>query len=210
MLPAEFHDLRQSGHGAIRVGHFAEYAARGQAGQTHQVHGGLGVSATLQDPAGSGPQGEYVPRTVDVLGPGAGRGRGLDGPDPIRGGYACGHALCRLDGNGKRGLVLALVLLDHHGQIQGTDLLFFQAEADNAAAFPDKHGHLGFAQRIGGKNEIPLVFPVRIISDQDTAPLLQGLQSLFHTFKRSSELIQKRLIHGKSPYNLNYLNQGIR
>jgi hypothetical protein len=48
------HYLWQAGHGAIRVGHFAENTGWLQSGQSHKIHRTLGMTASGQHAAGLG------------------------------------------------------------------------------------------------------------------------------------------------------------
>lgn len=66
VLFAESNDLRQTGHGAVRIGQFTQHATRGKSGQTRHVHSGLGMTATLQDSAGTGTQREDMAGAGDI------------------------------------------------------------------------------------------------------------------------------------------------
>lgn len=62
----------------------------------------------------------------------------------------------------------------HERQVQPTGVFRRKWQADNAAAVTDKHGHLRHTDLAGRKNEVALVFPVRIIHNQHAAAVAQG------------------------------------
>ena len=66
MLPGEFQDFRYTGHGAVRIGQFAEHSIGFEAGHAHQVHGGFGVSFALQYSAGPGLEGKNMAGAVQI------------------------------------------------------------------------------------------------------------------------------------------------
>ena len=96
-------------------------------------------------------------------------GCGVDGADAVRGRNARRDALGRLDGDGERGGVAAGVVPGHQGELQRVDLLRSQAEAYDAAALPDQHGHLGNREAFGREDQIPFVLAVSVVRHQNAA-----------------------------------------
>ena len=47
--PRELEDLRKAGHRAVGVREFAEHSRGSEPGETHDVHGGLGMPAAFED-----------------------------------------------------------------------------------------------------------------------------------------------------------------
>ena len=77
-----------------------------------------------------------------------------------------------LNGNGEGRAVLACVVCDHLRQVELADLVFRQAEADDAAAFADEQGHLLVGDGGGGEDDVAFVFSVLVVHDKD-APALR-------------------------------------
>lgn len=112
----------------------------------------------------TGPQGEDVPRPVQVLRAG---GRGTKGGGPVRGrdSSARSHGV---DGDCERGAVRVGVVADHEWQPQGVSSLRGQGRADDARAVPDDEGHLLLGHQLGRDDEISLVLPVGVVDDAST------------------------------------------
>ena len=63
---AKSHDFGQTGHGAVRIGHLAQHAARFQTGQTGQVHGRLSVPTAFNHAARTGAKREHMAGAGDI------------------------------------------------------------------------------------------------------------------------------------------------
>ena len=141
-------------------------ALRRQLGQLHQVDSGFGMAAPGQYAAGAGTQREDMAWAMQIRRPGAVGNGGLDGGDAVGGGDTRGDALGRFYGHGEGGLIMAGVRLHHHGQLELAYPLVGQAEADDAGAFADHHGHLFVGHGFCGEDEVTLVLPIFIIGHQ--------------------------------------------
>ena len=118
VLFAKVDQLRQSRHGAIIILNLADDSRRFASGEPRKVDGRLGVAGTLQYPALTCPQGEYVS--------GSGKGLVADGAISERtnrertvGSRDPGaRAFQQVHRNGERSAVAFGVVVDHHRQTQ--------------------------------------------------------------------------------------------
>lgn len=157
----------EAGHGAILVENFAEHAGGGQAGEDGEVDGRLGVAGALQDAARSGAEGKDVARLDQLVGGRVRVADDADGGAAVSGTDAGGDSLGGIDGDGEIGAVAFPVIGDHRVEAEPLKLMFDSGDADQAAAMADHHvdgfwGGLG-----GGHDQIPLIFPVLVINDND-------------------------------------------
>ena len=160
-------------HRAVVVHDLADHSRGREAGEPCQVDRGLGVAGALERAAVARDQREHMARCHDVLRAARRIDRHSDGARAVGGGNAGGHALARLDGDGKGRLVTCAVVLRHQGQTELLDPLAGEREADQAARMlgheVDRFG--GGALR--GDHEIALVLAILVI-DQDEHPALAG------------------------------------
>ena len=127
-----------------------------------------------QHPAIAGAQREHMPWADDMALFGAGTQRRANGGDAVLGRNPGGDAFCRFDGDGETGAVAGLVVLHHRRQLQFVNGGFVQAQADDAAAVADHHGHGLQRDVFGSRNDVRFVFAVVIIKQQYRAPGLEG------------------------------------
>ncbi len=190
MLATKSDQIRQPRHGAILPSQLTQYAERFEPGELHQIDRRLGVTTTGQDPAGAGPQRENMARAMQIPRLGAIGNGGADGGDAIGGGNPCGDPLRRLDGDGECGLIVAGVGLHHHGQFELAHPLIGQAEANDAGALADHQRHLFVGHGLRGENEVALVLPIFIVSNQNAATGTQGCQRRFDTSNGITEFTE--------------------
>ena len=174
MQLGEGHDLGEPGHRAVGIGQFAQDAVGRQPRKAHEIHAGFGVPGALAHAAGSRAQGEHVAGVVQVAGDGIVGDGCADGLHAVGGGDAGGDALGGLNGNGEGRAVLACVVCDHLRQVELADLVFRQAEADDAAAFADEQGHLLVGDGGGGEDDVAFVFSVLVVHDKDAPAFADG------------------------------------
>ena len=129
----------------------------------------------------------------------------LDRAQAVSGGHSGGDPACGFDAYGEGGLVAAGIFCGHGGQVQSADFCFRQAQTDDAAAFPDKHRHLGRSQILGGENEVSLIFAILIVCDQNAVSPAQGVQRASYAGVRGGG--GGGLIHVCSPWKRG-VNQG--
>jgi hypothetical protein len=116
----ELLQLGPPGHGAVVVHDLADHAGGRQPREPRQVHGGLGLAHAPEDAAGHRAEGEDVAGSAQVAGPGVRIHQELDGPGPVGGADARGHAEARVGVHAHRerrpeGL---LVLVGHEREAQ--------------------------------------------------------------------------------------------
>ena len=100
-------------HRAVVVHHLADHTGRIQAGQSREIHRGLGLPSPLQHAAGAALERKHVAR-LDKIPRGALRvDRDLDRVGAIVSGDACRDALSRLHGHRERRFKGRLVLGGH-------------------------------------------------------------------------------------------------
>ena len=67
-------------------------------------------------------------------------------------------------------------------QFELANLVFRQAEADDAAAFADKQGHLLVGDGDGGEDDVAFIFAILIVHDKDAPAFADGGDGGFHAF----------------------------
>ncbi|MNC51902.1 hypothetical protein D3C75_1012180 [compost metagenome] len=97
-----------------------------------------------------------------------------NGGDAVLGGHPGGDAFRRLDGDGEAGAVAGLVVLHHGCQLQFVDGGLVQAQADDAAAIANHHGHGLQRDVLGGGDDVRFVLAVVVVEQQHRAPGLEG------------------------------------
>ena len=171
-------EFRGPHHGAILPHDLTAEAHLLQAGQAHQVHGGLGVAVALQHAVVLGQQGEHVAGAAEVLGLGIGVHALHSGEGPLGGGDACG-GVHMVDGDGEGGLVVVGVPGDHLGELEFFHILIGHGHADEALAVGGHEVHVLRGGKLCRADEIPLVLPVGVVGAEDHFALAQVLQGLF-------------------------------
>ena len=175
--PFSGHLLQLGGahHGAVLPHDLAAQAHFLQAGQPHQVHGGLGVAVALQHAVVLGQQGEHVAGAAEVLGLGVGV-HALHGGDGALGGRDAGGGVHMVDGDGEGGLMVVCVPGDHLGELELLDVLIGHGHTDEALAVGGHEVHVLGGGKLGGADEVALIFPVGIVGAEDHAALPQFFQ----------------------------------
>ena len=177
----------QAGHIAVIHGQFAQYAAGLQARHAHEVNCGFGVTAPFKHATGARPQREHMAGAAQVVGLGIGSGGGLDGGHAVCRRNTRGNARGRFNGYGKGCSLGVGVVLCHHGQLKPLHMLVGEAQADNAAAMTNQHGHLRHGKMLRAENQITFVFPIFVIHNANTAALAQRGKSSAHAFFGSAK-----------------------
>jgi hypothetical protein len=90
--------------------------------------------------------------------------------------HAGGHAFARFDRHRERRAVTAAVIRRHHRQFQFTHLVRAQAQAHDAAAFADHHGHGLHRHFFSGDDQVRFVLAVEIIEQDDRHAGAHGFQ----------------------------------
>ena len=179
MVPSEALKLRPASHRAVGVHHLADHPRRKEAGQTRQVHRPLRLAGADQHAAGAGAQRKDVPRPNQVARLGIGSHGGAYGARAILRGDAGGNSARGLDRDGEGGLVGRGVFLDHQGEIELPDSFLGQREANQPAPVRGHEvdrvgGHL-----LGGHYQVPLVFSVLVVGEDDHPAAPDLRQRLF-------------------------------
>ncbi len=170
MLLGELLQIGTTRHGAVVVHDLADHPGRLQTRQARQIHGRLGLPHSLQDAARLGAKRKDVPGSGQVGRPRFGVHRDLDRECPIvnadPGGYP--QLLARVDRDGERGFVRVRELaVGHEGQLQPIRDFLREREADQPAPVRAHEVDPLRSNLLRRTDEIPLVFPVLIVSDDD-------------------------------------------
>lgn len=149
-------DLGQAGHFAVVHGQFTQRRkAQGQPyapGQPWLLCGRAVQARRRAAPARRA-------RAAQVGGLGIGGRGGLDGGHAVCGRNTRGHARGGLDGDRKGRALRIGVVVCHHGQLKlQLHVLIGKAQANNAAAMANQHGHLRHGEVLRAKNEVAFIF----------------------------------------------------
>jgi hypothetical protein len=137
--------------------------------QPGQIAASLGVAGAGQHAAGLRGQRKNMAGLVDVLRPGVGLHRDLDGARAIVRGNAGGDALGRLDRNGEVGVVLRGVVADHGLEAQLARALLGQRDANQPARLAHHEVDVLGAHLFGGHDQVALVLAVFVVEDHHHA-----------------------------------------
>ena len=178
VLACEHFQLRTPGHAAVGVHHFHQHPGRLQPGQQRQVAGRLGMAGAGQHPAGLGGEREDVAGLAQVGRPRIRTHRGADGVGAVIGRDAGGHALGRLDADGKVGVELGGVGLHHRRQAQLRAALAGQRQAHQATGVGDHEVDVGRAHQFGGHDQVAFVLAVLVVDHHHHPPGADFFQQL--------------------------------
>lgn len=128
----EGHDLGEPGHRAVGIGQFAQDAVGRQTARRMRSTLASVCPARSRTPPDLAHRGNTWPGWFKSPGTASSGDGCADGLHAVGGGDAGGDALGGLNGNGEGRAVLACVVCDHLRQVELADLVFRQAEADDA------------------------------------------------------------------------------
>lgn len=167
MEAGEIQELWQTGHGSVVIEDLADDAHGEEAGYLSQVHGGFSVTSPLEHATIFGTQGEYVTRLNQIAWDSCWRSQHLDGFCPIGSTDACGDSMCGIDADLEVGFELITVFGDHafNSQLAKPVLAGRHTDESPAEARHEIDGFGGYF--LGSHNEIPLIFPVFVIDDNN-------------------------------------------
>ena len=168
-LACELGELRQTGHRAVLVHDFADYAAGLEAGEDCEIDGRFRLARAGEDAAGAGAEWKDMPRAGEVGGPGVGTDGDSDRVGAVRGGDAGGDALRRLHGDRKGCTETGGVGCGHGRQFEGVTLLRAEGEADEASPMTG-HKVDGLGGNVfGGHGKVALVLAVFVVDHDEHA-----------------------------------------
>ncbi len=179
VLSGEGHQPRQPGHLPVVIHDLAEHGGRGETRHPRHVDSGFGVTGAFENPAAARAQGEHVAGPPEIPGTGGRVSQDANGLGAIvRGNAGCG-VLGGFDADGERSLVRRGVLFDHEREFEFVAPLRGHGDADEAAAEP-RHEIDGLrGDHVGGEDEVPLVFAVFIIDNEDLLATTDPPNGLF-------------------------------
>ena len=188
MAGAEFAELRHPRHGAVVIHDLADDAGGGQAGETGEVHGRLGLAGAHQYAPFARAQGKDMAGPREVLGPAIRIESREDGAGAVGGGDAGGDARAGVDGFAESGAEIGGVLGAHERQPEVVAAFRGEGQADKPAAVG---GHeiddLG-GDFFGGDGEVALVFPIFIVHHHQDAAGADLLDSFRNPNERHNPL----------------------
>ncbi len=187
----ESFELGHTGHGPVFVHDFADDAGGIHPGRPGDVHGGFGLTRPLQDAAVSSLEGKDVSRAGKVGGGCPGIDGDFDRVGAVLGGNAGGDTVLGVDGNRESGLETGGVLGDHQREVQLLDPFSGQGKTDQA---PPVFSHeIDDVRRdfFGGYHEVPFVFPVLIVHEDDNPALFDRLDG--HLYGSGSFFLGHRI-----------------
>ena len=171
------HQLGGAHHGAVLPHDLAAQAAFLQPRQTAQVNGGLRMALPLQHAVFLRQQREHVARSAEILRlrallhAGHRRHRAFGSGDARGGGNV-------VNGHREGRFVVVGVVLHHLGELQLADKGLRHGHTDQALAVGGHEVDVLRGGKLGGADEIALVFTVRVVCDQNDLPLSQIFQCL--------------------------------
>ena len=175
---SHFDQLRQAGHGAVGIDDLDQGGSRVEAGNTHQVDGGLGVAGALEHALINGAQRVDVARTAEVLRLTVGIGQGADGHRAVVHRHAGGATVQQVDGYRERSAQHRCVVIDLHVQLQFMAALGSDGGAQHAASLTQHEINLFLGDFFGSDDKIAFVLTILVIDHDDklaAAQLLHGL-----------------------------------
>ncbi len=159
-----------AGHGAVFLHDLADNGCGLQAGKPGKINRSFGLPCALKHAAGTGRQREDMAGGHEILGPGVVCHGCQDGGCPVSGTDSGGHAVARLDGDGKVGVIHGIVALCHGIELQLFAQLGRHGQADKATAvMGHKIDGLG-RDKLGGHGQIAFILPVLVIHEDDHFP----------------------------------------
>ena len=172
--------LRQPCHRAVAVLDLADHPGWVEAGQTSQIDRCFGVTSPLQHPALLGPQRKDVAGTAQIVGPGVGMDRHLNGAGPILRGDAGAHPVLRtrIHAHGESGLVAVGVAIHHQRQIEGIEPLTLHRQADQAPCLDGHEVDLLGRGELGRADQVALVFAVLVVDHHDRLAVADRRQGI--------------------------------
>ncbi len=149
-----------------------------------QVDPSLGLPGALEHAAGARRERKHVTWLYEVLRPGFGGDRHLDGVRPVGGRDARRHAFAGLDRHGEGRLQPRLVLARHRGQFQLGAAQRRQRETDQATTLLGHEVDVLRGRELRGQREITLVLAVLVVADDDHPALAQLLEGFLDRGER--------------------------
>ena len=176
----EIPDVCPAEHRApVGADEFADETGRFETGCGAEVHGCLGVSATLQDPARSGAQWHHVARPGEVCRTDLAVGKGADGPGPV-GRADPGRDTDRgIDADGERGAEGVGRVVDHRGQFQCGNTIRGHRDAQEAGGALEEEGDVVDVGELCRHHEIGLVLAVGVVDDDHRTPEAELVETPF-------------------------------
>ena len=199
VLNRKLHQVGEAGHGAVVVHDFAADASRLEPGETREIDGCFRVAAALQDAAWLGLEREDVARLNEVLRSGIGIDQHADDSGAVGGTDTGGDAVGGIDGDGEGGFLALAVLQDHALKAELLSPLVGNG-GTNEPTRMHHHEVNGFGgDFFGGHDEITLIFPARVIGDNDHLTLADIRQHCFNCVKL---LVHRTIIHNPERWRL--------
>ena len=138
-----------------------------------QINRGLRVPGPLQNAPRLGPQGKDVPRLRQVFGNRRRAGHDLDGQRAVGGADAGRDAPGGIHAHLKIRAKILRVMHHHFFNAQLFEPLESGGNANQTAPFPGHEIDGGGSHALRGHDQIPLIFPIRIIHHNDHPALAQ-------------------------------------
>ena len=142
----------------------------------------LGMSRAAQDAALHRAQGEHMPRAAELprlchgIDEQAHRAAALERGDARR-------RVVRIDGDGKRRLVIVRVVLHHLTNLQLVETAADDRRTDEPLRVRRHEIHVLGRQLLGGDDDVALVLAILIVHDDEHFPVLNILDCLFNRCK---------------------------
>ncbi len=177
---AEFNELRNAGHGAVVIHHFADHARGVEAGDARQIDGSFRLSGADENAAGTSAQGVYMARTSKIFGARIGIGGGENRGGTIGGACARGGAAKSINWLAEGSAKSRSIALRNWLEVENVAALFGESEADQAAA-EFRHEVDGFGRDLfGSHGQVAFVFAIFIVNKDDHAALADFGEGLFN------------------------------
>ena len=166
ILLGHFHQGLSIGSIAGIVQNLAQDAARPHPRQTGEVDHRLGMAGTAQDPPFFGLQRKDMPGADKIGDLALGIGQRANGG----GSFLSGDprlARDMVDGNGEGSPQRSGVVLNHLAEIELSTQFGENRHTDHAAAMGDHKVNMLGGHRLGGADQIPLIFPIFVVHNND-------------------------------------------
>ena len=206
-LLGEFHQFRSPGHGTVIAHDLAADAHRLQSCQPAQVRSGFRMARTPEHPAFPAAEGEHMARPPEVFRFGAFIGAFLDGVGPFHG-RDPGSSVLVVDGYGKGSFMVVRVVGHHRFHLEPVQDGTVAGHADQALGMGGHEVDVVRSHVLRTHDQIPFIFPVGVIGDQDHFAgtdvrngLFDGIKLKFfiHGFHSLKKSIFEKGFLGKAP-----------
>ncbi|MNI49150.1 hypothetical protein D3C73_1037470 [compost metagenome] len=178
MLLRNLNEIRQAGHRAVSLDHFADYARRIGAAHASQIDCGFGVAGAAQHAAFFGDQREHMARSAEVRRLRVRVHQRLDRKGTLTGGNA-GSRIDMVNGHGKSGAVIVGIVSDHRLQIQLFRPFRCNRHTDQAAALGDHEIDYFRGGPFSQGDKIPFILAVLVIDDNNHFTAHQIINGIF-------------------------------